>query len=193
MRGNEYRGRFGSPLAGVCVDVDGGWFVVLVVFGFRFGAPFTAAIDRRDQSFREAALIAVFRAYFGGCGEETECRVGDDLFNLNDFATRFCGGRQVDRGDLETVEEEAGAFGVDPVGGDAAEDVSDGALDAAAIVGVGQVEVEWGLRLVSSVGVLCGAACGVVVVTKFFAAEAWAAAAVSVGEDVAALEALGGV
>jgi hypothetical protein len=43
------------------------------------------------------------------------------------------------------------------------------------------------------VRVFDGAAGGVVVVAKVFVAEAWAAAAVAVGEDVAALEADGGV
>jgi hypothetical protein len=37
--------------------------------------------------------------------------------------------REVEAGDLEAVEEEAGAAGVDVVGGDAAEDFADGALD----------------------------------------------------------------
>ena len=36
---------------------------------------------------------------------------------------------EVEAGDLEAVEEEAGAAGVDVVGGDALEDLADGVLD----------------------------------------------------------------
>ena len=86
------------------------------------------------------------------------------------------GSGQVDAGDLEAVEEEAGAFGVDFVGGDAV---------------LGEREVELGLAGAAAARVFDRAASGVVVVTKFFLAEAWAGAAVSVGEDVAALEASG--
>ena len=78
-----------------------------------------------------------------------------------------------------------GAFGVDLVAGDAAEDFADGELDGGAVFGHGEVEV--GLVGSALVWVLHRAAGGVVVVAEVFVTEAWAAAAVAVGEDVAAL------
>jgi len=36
-------------------------------------------------------------------------------------------------GDLQAVEQEAGAFGVDVVGGEAAQDLGDGELDGGAV------------------------------------------------------------
>jgi hypothetical protein len=42
---------------------------------------------------------------------------------------------QVETGDLEAVEEEAGAPGIDVVGGDALQDFADGGLDGRAIFG----------------------------------------------------------
>jgi hypothetical protein len=98
---------------------------------------------------------------------------------------RWGGAGQVDAGDLEAVEEEAGALGVDLVGGDAAEDFADGALDGGAVLGVGQVEGGAAATALAWVG--DRAAGGVVVVTELFVAEAGAGAAASVGEDVAAL------
>jgi len=47
---------------------------------------------------------------------------------------------QVKAGDLQAVEEQAGAAGVDVVGGDALEDFADGVLDGGAVFGVGDVE-----------------------------------------------------
>jgi hypothetical protein len=123
--------------------------------------------------------------------------VGDD-FGDGFLGGGGCGGLagEVEAGDLEAVEEEAGAAGVEVVGGDAAEDLANGGLDGAAVFGQGQVE--GGLTGAALAGVERGAAGGVVVVAELFVmiisvAEAWAAAAVSVGEDVAALEAFGGV
>lgn len=97
-----------------------------------------------------------------------------------------CAG-QIDAGDLETVEEEAGAFGVDFIAGDAAEDFADGGLSGRAVLG--EREAKLGLAGATATRVFDRAAGGVMVVTKFFVAEACAAAAASVGEDVAALEA----
>jgi len=42
---------------------------------------------------------------------------------------------QVEAGDLEAVEEEAGAAWVDIVGGDALQDLADGGLDGGAVFG----------------------------------------------------------
>src|SRR3982074_104782 len=44
---------------------------------------------------------------------------------------------EVEAGDLEAVEEEAGAAGVDVVGGDALEDLADGGLDGGSVFGEG--------------------------------------------------------
>ena len=120
--------------------------------------------------------------------------VGYDLFYEGGFfgAVGACGrgfAGQVQAGDLQAVEEEAGALGVDLVGGDAAEDFADGELDGGAVFGEREVEV----RLAGSAGgwVFYRAARGVVVVAELLVAEAWAAAAAAVGEDVAALVAFG--
>jgi hypothetical protein len=112
---------------------------------------------------------------------------------LGDFFHEVVGGGvlagggfgQVEGGDLEAVEEESGAAGVEVVGGDAAEDFADGGLDGAAVLGDG--EVEGGLAGAAGFQVGYGFAGGVVVVAEGLAAQAGAGAAVSVGEDVAAL------
>jgi hypothetical protein len=92
---------------------------------------------------------------------------------------------EVEAGDLEAVEEEAGAAGIDVVGGDAAENFSDGLLDGGTIFR--QRKVEGGAAASTLVRIGEGFSGGVVVVAKVFSAEAGAAAAVTVGEDVAAL------
>jgi hypothetical protein len=67
--------------------------------------------------------------------------VGGDLVDCVDGfgGVRFgAGGRglgQVEAGDLEAVEEQAGAAGVDVVGGNALEDFADGVLDGGAVLG----------------------------------------------------------
>ncbi len=94
---------------------------------------------------------------------------------------------KVEAGDLKAVEEEAGAAGIDVVGGDAAENFADDKLDAGTIVGIGQGKVEGGAAASALLGVGDGFSCGVVVVAEVFSAQAGAAAAVAVGEDVAAL------
>ena len=94
---------------------------------------------------------------------------------------------EVEAGDLEAVEEEAGAAGVDFVGGDALEDLAYGGLDGGSIFWEGQVEGGAAAAALFRVG--DGFSGGVVVVTEFFVVQAGAAAAVAVGEDVAALEA----
>jgi hypothetical protein len=127
----------------------------------------------------------------GAGSDRAEDGIGDDLF---DEGGGFGGAGlfgEVEAGDLEAIEEEAGPFGVDLVAGDAAEDLADGVLDGGAVFG--QREVEVGLTAAAVAWIFDGAAGGVVVVTKFFMAQAWAAAAAAVDEDVAALEAFGGV
>jgi hypothetical protein len=118
--------------------------------------------------------------------------VGGDLFDHVGLFTLLVavvalgfGFGEVEAGDLEAVEEQACAAGIDLVGGDALEDLADGELDGGLVFGQGQVEVGAAVLAVARVG--DGAAGGVVVVAEVFSAEAWAAAAVAVGEDVAAL------
>jgi hypothetical protein len=47
---------------------------------------------------------------------------------------------EVEAGDLEAVEKEAGAARIDGVGGDALEDFADGELDGGAVFGEGEGE-----------------------------------------------------
>ena len=132
-------------------------------------------------------------AELGGWGEEAVLGVVSDLGD--DFGGWFggVGFRQVEAGNLKTVEEQTGAARVDFVGGDAAEDFADGLLDGGAVFGVWKVESR--LAALAGGGVLDGAAGVVVVVAEAFgafgAADGWASAAAAVGEDVAALELFG--
>ena len=73
---------------------------------------------------------------------------------------------QVEAGDLEAVEEQAGAAGVDVVGGDALEDLADGGLDGGAVFGQGQVE--GGAAGAALARVRDGLAGSVVVVAELF-------------------------
>ena len=102
------------------------------------------------------------------------------------------GGRgQVAAGDLEAVEEESGAAGVEFVGGDAAEDMSDGGLEVRAVVGIGEGEVEGPASAAALARIGDGTAGGVVVVAELFLSEAGAGATAAVNEDVAAFVAYG--
>ncbi len=92
---------------------------------------------------------------------------------------------EVEAGDLEAVEEQACAAGVDFIGGYALEDLADRGLDGRAVFGEG--EIEGGAAALAVVWVQDWFSGGVVVVAELFSAQAWAAAAVAVGEDVAAL------
>ena len=129
---------------------------------------------------------------FGARGEVAEGRVVDDLFDEGFrglVGTFLCGFGQIQAGDLEAVEEETSAAGIDVVGGDAAEDLAEGGLDGALVFG--QRELEVGLAVAALAGVGDGFAGGVVVVAEFLLAETGAGTAVAVGEDVAALVAYG--
>ena len=96
---------------------------------------------------------------------------------------------EVEGGDLESVEEQAGAAGVDVVEGEVGEDLADGLLDVGAGGGLGQLDgVAAGE---AGLGVGGGSARLVVEVAVVFVAQGVAAAAVSVDEDVAAAEVLG--
>ena len=94
-------------------------------------------------------------------------------------------------GDLEAVEEEAGAFWVEVVGGDAAEDLGQGELDGGAVFEDGHGEgVPVGVGIAGGVAG-DGAAGGVVVEAEVLVAEGDHAAAAAGGADVAAEEAGG--
>jgi hypothetical protein len=128
----------------------------------------------------------------GGWGEGAVDGVVDELGDGLLGVLFGVGFGEIEAGDLEAVEEEAGAAGIDLVGGDAAEDFADGELEAGAfgeIAGVG--EGEGGLTAAAAGRVLDGAAGGVVEVAEVFGAECGRGAAAAVGEDVAALEARG--
>ena len=165
----------GDFVLGGCVD--GGFFCG----GFLF--------EHLLEKLGDGAFAFCGFADFSGRGEDAEFGVGGDLFYC--FRCGFCGllFGEVEAGDLEAVEEQTGAAGVDVVGGDALQDLTDGVLDRGTVFG--EREFEGGAAAVTGAWVLRGSAGGVVVVAEVFGAEAWAAAAVAVGEDVAALVASG--
>jgi hypothetical protein len=103
-----------------------------------------------DEQFDGAFAFFGF-AYFGVWGEDAEGGVDGDLFYglicglvcalvcglaLGGGFGGGLGFGEVETGDLEAVEEQAGAAGVNVVGGDALEDFSDGGLDAGAVMSV---------------------------------------------------------
>ncbi len=151
-----------------------------------------------EEAAGEAEPFGGF-GHFGLRSQPAEGRVLDDLFDYGfggffPVVTGVGGGgaREVGGCDGEAVEKQAGAAGIDLIGGDAAEGVEEGELEGGAIVGVVEGEIEAGVagyvRTATALVSGCdGTAGGVVVVTKLFVAEAGAGAAVAVGEDVAAL------
>ena len=158
------------------------------IFGGFLGFGFVLlAFEFGHEGFGEAGTAGgIF--VFGGWGVGAEFGVGDDFFDRFGVAGGGFGAGEVGAGDLESVEEEAGASGVDLVAGDAAEDFTDGGLDGDAVFGEGDVEFFGdGVALAE---ISNGAAGGVVVVAEFFVAEGRAAAAAAFGEDVTALVAL---
>ena len=118
----------------------------------------------------------LFDRLFGGSGDLLVARL----------VTRL---GEVGGGDLEPVEEQAGAARVDVIEGDAAEDLADGELDGGAVFGQG--EIKGGATGATGLGAADGLAGGVVEVAEGLAAEAGRAAAAAVGVDVAAALALG--
>jgi hypothetical protein len=115
--------------------------------------------------------------------------MGGGLFD--EFGLGGLGFGKVEAGDLETVEEEASAAGVDVVGGDALEDLADDKLNAGPVVEIWKRDLEGGAAAPAGARVGGGFAGGVVVEAEVFSAEAGAAATVAVGEDVAALKTFG--
>ena len=74
---------------------------------------------------------AGFFDFDSGCEGAVDGVEGDlfDGFDLGCGPAAGLGFGEVQAGDLEAVEEEAGAAGVDVVGGDTLEDLADGELD----------------------------------------------------------------
>jgi hypothetical protein len=133
------------------------------------------------------AFAGLFDGDFGDGREGAVEGVEFDLFDLGDFGRfGFAAGLsgQVDGGDAQGAEEQAGALVVELVEGDAVSDFEDGALDGGAVFEAGQVEGGVGEDEVA-VGSAAGPG-GVMEVAKFFAAECGTAAAVAGGGDVAA-------
>jgi hypothetical protein len=130
---------------------------------------------------------------FGAWSKEAEVGVEDDFFDY--FKRRGVGFLfgEIEACDLQAVEEQAGAAGVDVVGCDAAEDIADGVLDGAAVFGIRQRKDFAVLLAGFELPIWDGAAGGVVKITEFFSAETGTGAAAPGGENVAALEAFFGV
>ena len=79
----------------------------------------------QERAYDAEAFL--FPGDLGAWGEDAEGGVGGDLLyslfsRLGGLALGRLGFGEVEAGDLEAVEEQAGAAGVDVVGGDAAED-----------------------------------------------------------------------
>ena len=157
------------------LEADGGWF------------GFVALVPCFEEDLFEGFFVAGFVEVDDG-GYGSVDGVVDDLF---DFSGAFGFGsffraREVGTGDLQTVEEQSGAFGVEVVGGEAAEDFGDGELDGGAVFEVPQRE--GGLLAATVSEVFHRAAILVVKIAEFFLFECGRSAAMACGEDVAALE-----
>ena len=127
----------------------------------------------------------------GGLCEGSQIGMDDDV---NDSLRRGCGGRnawQIDRGNLESVEQEAGAPRVELVRGEAVEDLADCGLDGAAVLRGGKGK--GGAAVIALREILrrrsLPDAGGVVVIAEVLLAKARAATTVAVGVDVTALKA----
>jgi hypothetical protein len=115
----------------VCGGLDGGE-------GGRFGGggSFFFFLHHAFDEQEDGAFAFCDLGDVGARGEDTEGWVYGDLF----YGFGFCGicgldFWQVQAGNLEAVEEEAGAAGIDVVGGDTLQDFADGGLDGGAIFG----------------------------------------------------------
>jgi hypothetical protein len=109
----------------------------------------------------------------------------DNFFDEGHVCRLGHGAGKVEAGDLEAIEEQAGAARVEIVGGDALQDLADGELDGRAVFGHDELKgAEPGL---AGGGVFNRSAGGVVEVAELLVAEADAATAAALREDVAAL------
>jgi hypothetical protein len=106
--------------------------------GFGCGGWFFFGLHHALDELGNGAFAFCDLGDFGARGEDVEGGVDGDLFYSLRFGDEFGGGLhfgEVEAGDLEAVEEEAGAAGVDVVGGDALEDLADGGLDGGPVFG----------------------------------------------------------
>jgi hypothetical protein len=138
------------------------------------------AIHEVHEALAEALFGGVWLADLGDGREGAEFGVefevlddGGDLAGVGFGCARAgaCGvhAAEVVGGEFDAVEEEAGAFAVEGVGGDAGEDVGEGELDGGAVLERGHVEDGLVGDLAEELG---GSAGGVVVVAEVLAAEA---------------------
>jgi hypothetical protein len=99
--------------------------LLVLTHAFRCALSDHAFDEKGDDAFALGGC-----AYFGAWREDTQFGVGGDLFDhLDGFRPVVavgCGFGEVEAGDLKAVEEQAGAAGVDVVGGDAAENFANG-------------------------------------------------------------------
>jgi hypothetical protein len=147
----------------------GGGLLLALAHAFRRALADHAFDEKGDDAFAFWGC-----AYFGAWREDAQFGVGGDLFDhldgLRPVVAVVCGFGEVEAGDLEAVEEQAGAARVDVVGGDAAENFADGQLNAGTIVGIGQGKFEGGAAAPTLPGVGDGAPGGVVVVAEVLSA-----------------------
>ena len=131
------------------------------------------------------AFFAGFLVEFGLGGDEAVGIVEDDLLNGLNGLRVFGVFGQVAGGDRQGVEDEAGAAWIEFIPGQALDDLADGGLDGGAVFGQGQIE--GGLEAFAFAQVFHRASGLVVIIAEIFQFQGSGAAAMAVGEDVAAL------
>jgi hypothetical protein len=144
------------------------------------------------EDFLEITAFVVALGEVLGESDEAEVGVLDDFFDGFGGIGGGLARREVDAGDLEAIEQEAGAAAVELIGGEAEQDLADGGLDGGTVFRAGKDEG----TLADADAFLCfsfwnGFAGDVVVVAELFPLETGRAAAMAGELDVAALEASG--
>ena len=178
------------------MQVDGGrvgigwWFNPCLrseTWGTRIGGWLVVFVPLFEEDLFEG-LFVVSLLEVEDRGDGAVDGIFNDLFDLRGaFGVGLLfGAGQVGRGDLEAVEEQSGAFGVEVVGGEAAQDFGDGKLDGGAVFEL--ADGEGGLLGAALSEVFHRAAILVVKIAKRFLFECGRAATMAGGEDVAALE-----
>ena len=114
----------------------------------------------------EGAVAGLGAIEGGGWGDFAVFRVDEDFVDGLFFACFGVGFGEVEAGDLQAVQEEAGAAGVDAVGGDAEEDFADGVLDGGSVFWAGEGKLGAAAFAGLDLGGWDGFAGGVVVVAK---------------------------
>ena len=110
-------------------------FATYVFFPCVF-VPFVEEIADEGASAATGSLVE-----FGYRGDFAMVRVVKDFVHGFFVAGLQVGLREVEAGDLEAIEKEAGASGVDAVVGDAKENLADGVLDGRAVFRAGEGEL----------------------------------------------------